>query len=139
MTDIPQQMKYHKRVTRMENINDYNKYCTENYPLFRRSGFLWKPEIIARPKENGCIEEWIGYKIVLTELQKEMLGRYCNCALHQMFVLNPMRCFVCAHCVGCIESDFASQDNIMKAIQARKRALRRSWTYAGEGSELLMI
>jgi len=138
MSDIPEQMKYHKRVQRLVNVTNQAQFCKDNYPSCKKGGFRWDPDIQMRISGNGDYEEWIGYRIHLTEDQRERLEPYCPCVIHQMWCCNPLKYFLCRHCFQCLSTDLPSQENIIKAIKTRKNAMRYVWN-TGEGMDMLSL
>lgn len=53
-------------------------------------------------------------KLVLSREQYIRLSPYCVCSYHKYAWYNPMRGFVCKHCVGCVDCDEDANDVVVK-------------------------
>ena len=64
---------------------------------------------------------YAAYKISLTDAQLAELAPYCQCVLHR--ATDGERRGVCACCVGCVQSAFPGQTQIMATMKERQRQI----------------
>ena len=59
--------------------------------------------------------KYVVAKEVLSEKELKQLSPYCQCLYHKKCWWNPIGCFfICKCCVGCIDTEFYSQDVVNK-------------------------